>query len=356
MRLPQRMCAIRGPALTSVGGTRYFAAMIFGVAGPNGAGKGEIVQYLEARSFESFSLSDVIRQELARRSIEESREHMIEVGTELRAQDGPGVLAGRAVEALESDRNYVIDSIRHPAEVEALRTCGHPFKLIWVDADIQTRFQRLHERGRKGDPQTLEHLRTLEDREMGSDDPAAQQLLAVKELADFELRNDGELESLHQAVRQVFERSLFFERPSWDEYFMAIAVAVASRSNCVKRKVAAVVVKDRRIISTGYNGTPRGTRNCNEGGCPRCNELVEGGTRLDECLCSHGEENAISQAAYHGVSLQESTIYTTFSPCLQCTKLIINAGLVEVVYNAGYPLGEVSLALLREAGVKVRQC
>ena len=82
---------------------------------------------------------------------------------------------------------------------------------------------------------------------------------------------------------------------------MAIARVVASRSNCVKRKVAAVITRDRRIISTGYNGTPRGTRNCNEGGCPRCNGFAEGGTRLDECLCSHGEENAITQAAYHGV-------------------------------------------------------
>ena len=341
--------------MTPAGGSRYRAGMIFGVAGPNGAGKGEIVEYLVARSFESFSLSDEIRQELSRRGIEESRERMIEVGTQLRAEGGPGVLAERAVETLESDRNYAIDSIRHPAEVEILRACGHPFKLIWIDADIETRFERLHKRGRAGDPQTLEHLRTLESREMGSDDPAAQQLLAVKELADFELRNDGELESLQQAVRQVFERSLFFERPSWDEYFMAIARTVAARSNCVKRKVAAVVVKDRRIISTGYNGTPRGTRNCNEGGCPRCNQLVEGGTRLDECLCSHGEENAITQAAYHGVSLRGATLYTTYSPCLHCTKLIINAGLVEVVYSTAYPLGRGALSLLREAGIKVRQ-
>jgi dCMP deaminase len=123
----------------------------------------------------------------------------------------------------------------------------------------------------------------------------------------------------------------------------------------VKRKVAAVVTKDRRIVSTGYNGTPRGTKNCNEGGCPRCNELTEGGTRLDECLCSHGEENAITQAAYHGVSLRGGCVYTTFSPCLHCTKLIINAGLVEVVFDADYPLGEVSLNLLREAGLKVRK-
>jgi dCMP deaminase len=112
---------------------------------------------------------------------------------------------------------------------------------------------------------------------------------------------------------------------------------------------------DRRIISTGYNGTPRGVRNCNEGGCPRCNSFVEGGTRLDECLCSHAEENAITQAAYHGVAVRGGTLYTTLSPCLMCTKMIINAGLAEVAFNAEYPLGDVSLALLREAAVKVRQ-
>ena len=329
--------------------------MIFGVAGLNGAGKGEVVSYLAARSFEAFSLSDEIRAELDRRGVAESREEMIAVGRQLRQEGGPGALAKLLVERIEADRNYAIDSIRHPAEVEVLRDCGHPFVLIWVDVDIETRFERLRERGRQGDPESLERLRELEGLELGSDDPAAQQLLAVRELADFEVPNVGDLSSLHDAVRQVFERSLYFERPSWDEYFMNIARTVASRSNCVKRKVAAVVVKDRRIISTGYNGTPRGTRNCNEGGCPRCNQLSPGGTKLDECLCSHGEENAIVQAAYHGVSLRGAGVYTTFSPCLQCTKLIINAGLTEVVYNTHYPLGETALALLRESGVKVRQ-
>jgi len=297
----------------------------------------------------------VIREELAQRGLDETRERMIELGTELRAADGPAVLALRAVERLEVDRNYAVDSIRHPAEVEALRDAGQPFHLIWVDADPALRLERLRARGRPGDPQTLDGLQELEGRELESDDPAAQQLLAVREMADVTIRNEGELTSLHDQVRGAFERSLFFERPSWDEYFMSIARVVASRSNCVKRKVAAVVTRDRRIISTGYNGTPRGTRNCNEGGCPRCNSLVPGGTRLDECVCSHGEENAITQASYHGVSLRGGTIYTTFSPCLHCTKMIINAGLSEVVYDTHYPLGETALALLREAGVKVRK-
>jgi len=329
--------------------------MIIGVSGPNGAGKGELVAYLADRSFYVHSLSDVIREELARRGEAESRERMIEVGRELRAAGGPGALAEGLLPRLLPDRNYAIDSIRHPAEVDALREGRPDFKLVWVDAPIVLRFERLRSRDRPGDPETLEDMKRLEARERGSDDASAQQLDAVRERADFVVNNDGDLAGLHASIHRIFRESLYFERPSWDEYFMSIARVVASRSNCVKRKVAAVVTVDRRIISTGYNGTPRGTRNCNEGGCPRCNDLAPGGTGLAECLCSHGEENAITQAAYHGVSLRGGTIYTTFSPCLQCTKLIINAGLDEVVYNADYPLGATALELLAEAAVKVRQ-
>jgi dCMP deaminase len=329
--------------------------MILGVSGLNGAGKGEIVRFLEARSFYAHSLSDVIRDELRERGLEESRELMIETGNAIRAAEGPGGLAKRLVAQLVSDRNYVIDSVRHPAEVELLRALTGRFRLIWVDADEAVRLERIRARARSGDPTTLEDLRRLEGAELGSDDPSTQQLLAVRELADFSVDNAGSLDDLRGAVQEILERSFFFERPSWDEYFMSIARVVASRSNCVKRKVAAVITRDRRIISTGYNGTPRGTRNCNEGGCPRCNSFAEGGTRLDECLCSHAEENAITQSAYHGVSVRGGTLYTTFCPCLICTKMIINAGIEEVAYVASYPLGDVSLALLREAGVKVRQ-
>ena len=134
-----------------------------------------------------------------------------------------------------------------------------------------------------------------------------------------------------------------------------IAQVASMRSNCIKRKVGAVIVKDKRIISTGYNGTPRGTKNCSEGGCPRCNNMAASGTSLDECLCSHGEENAIVQASYHGVSLKDAIIYTTFAPCLMCAKMIINSGICEVVYNMDYPLNDVSFRLFSQAGISVRQ-
>lgn len=329
--------------------------MIIAVSGLNGAGKGEVVRYLERRSFAVLSLSDVIRGELRSQGLEETRERMIEAGIALRAAEGPGALAERLAGSIQSDRSYVIDSVRHPAEVEWLRGHTDAFRLIWVTAADQTRLDRIRSRGRGGDPSTLDELRRLEDRELRSDDPRAQQLTAVQALSDFTIENDGDLDALHAAIQGVLEQGFFFERPSWDDYFMSIARAVASRSNCVKRKVGCVIALDRRIVSTGYNGTPRGTRNCNEGGCPRCNNFAESGTGLGECLCSHGEENAITQAAYHGVSVRGGTIFTNLCPCLMCTKMIINAGLAEVAYNAHYPMGDVSVALLREAGVKVRQ-
>lgn len=329
--------------------------MRVGVAGLNAAGKGEVVRLLERRGFYPVSLSDVIREDLARDGLEPTRDHMIERGSALRERFGPAVLAERVQRNLPGDRNHVIDSIRHPAEVEALRS-GGAFLLIWVEASPQLRFERSRARARGGDGRTFEDFQALEARELGSANAAAQQLLAVKALADETLRNDGSLPELEQQIGEVLRDKLFFrERPSWDEYFMSIARVVASRSNCIKRKVGAIIARDRRIISTGYNGTPRGVRNCNEGGCPRCAGAAESGSRLDECLCSHAEENAITQSAYHGVSVRGGSIYTTFCPCLTCTKMIINAGLDEVVYDAHFPLGEVSIALFREAGVKIRQ-
>lgn len=329
--------------------------MILGASGLYASGKGEVMAFLEERSFRAYSLSDVIREELASRGQEETRERMIEAGRSIRALEGPGALARRLLPKLTRNRNCAVDSIRHPAEVEVLRSAAQKFQLIWVDADEATRFTRLRERGRPGDPETIEELRALEGRELASDDPLGQQLLAVRALADAAIDNNGTLDQLHEAVHSLLKQNLYFERPGWDDYFMNIARVVAMRSNCVKRKVAAVVTLDRRIISTGYNGTPRGVRNCNEGGCPRCNSFAPGGADLGECLCSHAEENAITQAAYHGVSVRGATLYTTTCPCLTCTKMIINAGIAEVVYNAGYPLGEVSLRLLREAGVGTRR-
>jgi dCMP deaminase len=146
-----------------------------------------------------------------------------------------------------------------------------------------------------------------------------------------------------------------FERPDWATYFMDIAHVVARRGNCIRRQVAAVIVKDQRIISTGYNGTPRGTKNCCDGGCPRCASDAPSGTDLAECICSHAEENAITQAAYHGISVRGGTLYCTVSPCLICAKMIINSGITEVVYEEEYHFDDQTRELFSQTGVSCRQ-
>ena len=145
------------------------------------------------------------------------------------------------------------------------------------------------------------------------------------------------------------------DRPDWDTYFMDIAHVVARRSNCRRRQVAAVIVLEKRIISTGYNGTPRGIKNCYEGGCPRCSSDSASGTHLGDCVCSHAEENAIVQAAYHGIAVRGGVLYSTISPCLLCAKMIINAGIVEVIYEHEYHFTEQVKALFGEAKIACRQ-
>jgi dCMP deaminase len=329
--------------------------MIIGLTGNNGSGKTAVSEYLKSRSFKYYSLSDEIREEIRRRSLEITREVLIDVGNELREKFGPGVLAERILQRLGNDQNYVIDSIRNPQEVEVLRQRSD-FTLLALEADQKTRFERSRDRGRENAAQSFRQFVEEETRELDSANPANQQLYATQQKADLIVNNDGTLEELHRNLDKLLPPLMSrFMRPTWDEYFMSIARVVAMRSNCMKRKIAAIIVKDMRVVSTGYNGTPRGARNCNEGGCPRCNGMAQSGTALDECLCCHGEENAITQAAYHGTSLKGSTLYTTFSPCLHCTKMIINSGIAEVVYNQDYPLNETALSLLKECGVKLRQ-
>ncbi len=328
--------------------------MMIGLTGRNASGKGEVAKYLEKKSFYYYSLSDVIRDEIKQRGLAMSREVLIETGNDLRQKNGPAVLAQRVLARLEDDKNYVIDSIRNPSEVEALRGAKN-FKLICVEAPQRLRFERLSQRAREGDPIRFDRFVELEEREVEGDENS-QNLRKVEGLADYTVVNDGDLGKLHDQIDALFQQMLKqITRPGWDDYFMDIAKVVASRSNCVRRKVAAIIVRDKRVISTGYNGTPRGTRNCNEGGCPRCNGRATPGTALDECLCSHGEENAIVQASYHGVSVKDATVYTTFAPCLMCAKMIINSGIREVVYNMDYPLNDSSFQLFSQAGINVRR-
>lgn len=142
-------------------------------------------------------------------------------------------------------------------------------------------------------------------------------------------------------------------RPSWDEYFMQMAELTAQRSTCLRRKVGAVIVKDKHIIATGYNGAPRGLRHCGDlGGCLRQKLGVPSGQRHELCRALHAEQNAIIQAATLGQSIENASIYITHQPCVICAKMIINAGINRIVVKEGYP-DELSKEILEEAGLKI---
>ena len=143
------------------------------------------------------------------------------------------------------------------------------------------------------------------------------------------------------------------KRPTWDEYFIGIAELVSKRSTCLRRKVGAILVKDRRILATGYNGAPSMVKHCDEAGCIRIKLKIPSGERHELCRGLHAEQNSFLQAALHGTSLKGSSLYSTTQPCVICAKMIINAGIKEIVIRGDYP-DRLSKQFLREAKIKVR--
>jgi len=143
-------------------------------------------------------------------------------------------------------------------------------------------------------------------------------------------------------------------RPSYDEYFMEMANVVSKRSTCIRRKVGAILVKNKHILSTGYNGAPKGLKHCSEVGCLRETMDVPSGERHELCRGLHAEQNAIIQAAVFGVSIKGSVLYCTNTPCVVCVKMIINAGVEEIVFSGDYP-DDLAKAILSESQIKIRK-
>jgi len=143
-------------------------------------------------------------------------------------------------------------------------------------------------------------------------------------------------------------------RPTWDEYFMKITRDVSERATCVKRKVGAIIVKDNRILSTGYNGAPKGMKHCEEVGCLRKEMSVPSGQRHELCRGLHAEQNAIIQAAVHGVKIDGSTMYCNYQPCVICVKMMINAGIKRLVFSGSYP-DELAANMIVESGIDAKK-
>ncbi|KAH8676729.1 cytidine deaminase-like protein [Tricladium varicosporioides] len=230
------------------------------------------------------------------------------------------------------------------------------FILVSVDAPVSVRWKRCQTRAQKSSS-SAESL-SLEDFLLKSDDhlysPDSGLLPLISRATIRLLNTSSNLAHLYATLGKLDLTNEDRLRPSWDQYFMQLASLAAQRSNCMKRRVGCVLVREKRVISTGYNGTPRGLKNCSEGGCPRCNEGLGSGVGLGTCLCIHAEENALLEAGRERIR-EGAILYCDTCPCLTCSIKIAQVGISEVVYSQGYSMDGETADVFKQAGVRLRQ-
>ncbi len=310
-----------------------------GLTGYMGCGKGELIKLLQKRGYIPLSLSDMVREEATKRKLPHTRENLQDVGNSLRKKFGPGALGLKIRERIEKEtgKAWVIDGIRNPGEEEELRKIIG-FHLIGVTAHPDIIVKRILKRGREGKKPTKKQVLERLDREKGiGEPPEGQQVKKCLERADYLIINEGTLKDLKAKLDHFLHLLDGSDRPSFHEVFMEIAYTWAKRATCLRRKVGAVIAKDKQQLTSGYNGAPRGVPHCAEmGGCLREKLKIPSGQRHEICRGTHAEQNAITQAAKFGINIEGGTLYCNCFPCVICTKMILNAGITTVVYDSDY--------------------
>ncbi|KAH8080857.1 putative dCMP deaminase [Filobasidium floriforme] len=309
----------------------------------------------------------------------ESKHGFLRVGTEATGKAGqPSTVTTK--EYPFPSRNYLLNHITQNWKSDFVTTCLTteaellPFikrpsvLVVAVDGPVMARWKRKKSKATEDEPSiSLEDFVSQHDDLMNSAtsrEPTTSEiptttpkncLRALMSHAHLTIMNS--FETIPDLEKHLDEINLLDPerlRPGWDGYFMTLACLASLRSNCMKRRVGAILVRSKRILSTGYNGTPRGVKNCNDGGCKRCNTASRGGEGLDGCLCLHAEENALLEAGRERIG-EDSVIYCNTCPCLTCSVKIVQCGVREVVYNLSYAMEEASAKILEEGGVKLRK-
>ncbi len=332
--------------------------MIIGLTGSMGSGKGEIVNILQGRGFDYIRLSSMVREEAKNRGIADEREKLMEVGNSMRKEGGAGVLGKRALQKIQdSDCDmWVIDGIRNPAEIDALRDSEDVY-IVGVHTDKNVLVDRILSRSRDSDPTVKDEILRKIERELGEGEPEdGQQVAKCMEKVDRVIANEGSLEDLGTKFNDLYN---MLKRPSKDRYYLDLARSVCKRSTCTKVEIGAAIIRDDQVISTGYCGAPRGTKSSQmHGFCLRKKLGIPSGHRYEMCRSVHAEQNAIINAARSGVSLLDGDMYIYGKiqgddkeivldafPCFICKKMLINCGLKRVICSlkdGGYKVFYVS--------------
>jgi|SRR3989344_310653 len=298
--------------------------MIIAITGLKGSGKTTVAQYLQKKGFGYLSVPHFLTDE------------------EL------------PLEKINTEMNYAVEAITDLDQIDAFKEKDEVI-VLRVDAPTELRLERLMEQQKQqnGKDVSYEDVLAFERNVLEDEQMIKQQLTPIFKAAQIVLKNDSDLDTLQKKVDHILadtNKKFTLKKPSEDGLYMEIAQVIGKRSRCVKRKVGALLVKNKLVLTMGFDDTPRHIKHCNENGCIGCNKE---GLHI-QCICNHAEENVILQAAYHGVNTQDTTMYTTESPCLRCIQVLINAGIKELVFNEEFPLNEMTYVLLKEANVSLR--
>jgi len=332
--------------------------MIIGITGTLGAGKGTVVEFLKQKGFKHFSVREFLNQELIKRGLSLNRDNQVMIANQLREVNSPSYIIEELFKkAQQENLDVIIESIRTPGESKFIKEKkGY---LLAIDADSNLRYSRILTRQSETDNISFEEFLANEKREMFSINPNEQNLSECIRMADFKIDNSKDLEYLKRQVEEILktiktkkQESEKYIRPSWDEYFMKITSVVAERSTCLRHNVGAIIVKNKKILTTGYNGAVRGQKDCLELGCKKDELNLASGFGSEECRAVHAEQNAIIQAALHGINTEGATLYCTTIPCRMCAKEIVNAGIKRVVTYSDYGGAKGSIEFLKNCGIK----
>jgi dCMP deaminase len=316
----------------------------YGITGLAGSGKDEATKIFEKHGYQHLSTGGALRERAKELGIDiNNRTDLINLANELRKTHHAGILAELASKQATSDK-VIFSGIRNSGEVDFLKLKYEGFKMINISAPDEIRFERLKKRGRENASQTLNEFKamTKEDYKTGIGD--------VIDSTKMIIINDGTVAKLTKMIELFIQSE---NRPDWDEYFLKIAEAVGLRADCCRGRLGTILVRDERIISTGYNAAPRGLPHCSEVGCMVTDHKDAEGNVRDACIrTAHSDINAIIQAALHGISTAGTTLYGYYKPCFNCAKAIVQAGIVRVVVRKNYHESRTD-EIFKQAGIKM---
>ncbi len=325
---------------------------IIGVSGYLASGKDALANYLvEKKGFEHISLSDILREDLKKQGRPITRVNLQVIGNNIRKGYGDGILAERALGRMKPEKNYVVTSIGRVAEIKVLKR--HPsFVSVFTTAPARKRFERIFARGREEDPATWKEFKEHEKLESKGGKAMFREFENCRKASDIIINNNRTLEEFYEKIDRMLRET--YKRPEWDEYFFKIMDAVRLRGTCDRGRAGCVIVRDKKILSTGYVGAPPGLPHCDEVGHLFQEVKHPDGTIKPHCIrTTHAEQNAITQAARHGVNITGSTIYINMEPCIHCAKMIISAGIKKVICRKQYHAAELTRKFFKQAKVQL---